>query len=571
VLFRSLSLPPEQGSSSSATRLREQQDAIQAQWLTTLRKELEAAQAQPEPALLDSLPKIIEALAELLEQRAKPRRDSELFERHAEARIIWTDYKADELVREYGILRKVLFSVLEAEQPLSTEERDLILDFIDQGLQIGSARFSEAQHFRERLEMQYLKLIELLVAESAEVGTSTGRLEHLLDVILQSLNAEAAAFFLSREHTLEVTLSAAAAKSRQLAELYRGALALSAASAAQNGHNPSVRCTEARELDPSAYESLQQLGVEWLVWVKVFARGRLPATLCLGFAQKHDLDPIETQLLELLGDRLALLLSGIQLQEQSRAALERARRESDMLEVERSRLDAERRQRDEVLAAISHDLKNPLYTAKLGAELIRRGTTPGSTERLADQILASIGRSDHMIHDLLDTQRIRAGKRLPLKLELFPMNDLVKQVVEDMQRVHGDRFRIDAEPNVSGYWSWDGMRRVLENLLTNAVKYSEPHSTISIWLRISHDDRMTLSVHNRGPALSTEEQTRIFQPFERAQSAKQSGKPGWGIGLTLVHGIVTAHGGSVEVDSTPDQGTTFTVINPMDSRQYQET
>jgi signal transduction histidine kinase len=81
---------------------------------------------------------------------------------------------------------------------------------------------------------------------------------------------------------------------------------------------------------------------------------------------------------------------------------------------------------------------------------------------------------------------------------------------------------------------------------------------------------MCLSVHNRGPRLSPEDQARIFLPFERSKSAESSGKQGWGIGLTLVRGIIDGHGGEVTVDSTEEGGTTFRVNNPMDSRRYQE-
>jgi signal transduction histidine kinase len=151
------------------------------------------------------------------------------------------------------------------------------------------------------------------------------------------------------------------------------------------------------------------------------------------------------------------------------------------------------------------------------------------------------------------------------------MDELVGEVVDDMKQAHGDRFVSDLQPNVLGYWSWDRMRRVIENLLTNAVKYSEAGTPVTISVRQRDGEKMVLSVHNQGPALSLEEQGRIFQPFERTKSAELGGKQGWGIGLTLVKGIVQSHGGDVKVESSPDGGTTFTVENPMDSRPYQQT
>jgi signal transduction histidine kinase len=557
-------------SNASAIRLRARRAAIQASWLERVRQELPALRDKPEDALVDNMPNIVDSLVESLEQSNITAWNRELFTRHADARLGWEDYSPDELMREYAILRKVLFSALETEASLPPNERDVILDFIDEGVQIGSTRFSEVQRFHERLEMQYLKLIEHLIAESAAAGVLEGGLERLLAIIRKDLRAEAAAFFLYGEQTLDVTLSAAAAKSRQLAELYRAALGMSTVTLSNAVRGEAVRLIDLDSLEPAAREGIEQLGVEWLVCVKILARDHLPGTLCLGFHEKRALDPAELHLLEVLGDRLALLLASVQLQEQSRAALERVGREHDLIEVERNRLEEERKNRDQLIAAISHDLKNPLSSAKLGAELIRKGqATPSATERLADQILRSISRSDRMIHDLLDAHRIRAGKPPSLQMVPYRMNDLVNEAVEEMRRLHGDRFVVQARSDVAGFWSWDGMRRVVENLLTNAVKYSTPGSTILVTLEIGAGNKMSLSVHNQGPALSVDEQTRIFLPFERGKSAEQSRQRGWGIGLTLVQGIVDAHGGSITVDSTPDHGTTFMINNPMDSRPYQ--
>jgi signal transduction histidine kinase len=443
--------------SSCAARLRQEREVIEDKWLQRVRREVPSAQDQPEPALRDNIPKIIEALAAALEHTNDSSFDKELFWRHAETRLDWSTYSAEELIREYGLLRKVLFSVLEEKAPLSAEERDKILDFIEAGIQVGSARFEEVQRLNDRLELQYLKLIEHLVAESGDVGESEARLERLLEVIQTDLGAEAAAFVLYHEDTLNVTLSSAAAKSKGLAEMYRAALSLSSAGALRPDEGEAVQMVAVAGLDALARAPLDELGIRWLVIVRVVSRGHVPGTLCLGFQDKRALDSREVHLLEVLGDRLALLLASLQLREQSHAALERVRLQTDMLEAERSRLDEERRRRDQLIAAISHDLKNPLSTARMGADLIRRGTgTPAATERLADQILKSISRSDQMVHDLLDSQQIRAGKRLTLDMVWYEMNDLLDAVVKEMSQLHGDRFVVIAQPNVGGFWSWEG-------------------------------------------------------------------------------------------------------------------
>lgn len=536
-----------------------------------VRRELVAAREQEEPALLDNIPRIIDALALALDGADDAATRQALFVLHAEARVDWSSYTSDEFLREYVLLRKAIFQVLEAHHPLSGAERDGILDFIDGAVQAGSARFTALQRVHELLELQYLKLIEHLVVESGKAGGLTAGLERLLDVILTGLGGEAAGFFLYREDTLEVTLGSASAASVPLVEAYRAAFALSAVRAQKLHEGDGAHVVRVKDLEPVARESLAQLGVELLVVVRISPRAHMPGTLCIGFRDNRVFDPVELRLLAALGDRVTLLLASLQLEEQSRVALERVRIQTDMLDAERNRLEDERRQRDEIIAAISHDLKNPLSTAKLGAELIRRGAaSPAMTERLANQILASIGRSDRMIVDLLDCQRIRAGKPLPMRMDWFRMHDLVSTVVEEMTRLHGDRFVVAGDPEVPGFWGWEGMRRAIENLLSNAVKYSAPDTPITIRIDVADGHRMRMSVHNEGPALSPEEQSRVFRPFERGSSALRSGQRGWGIGLTLVQGIVDAHGGEISVTSTPQGGTTFTIRNPMDSRPYQQ-
>ena len=133
----------------------------------------------------------------------------------------------------------------------------------------------------------------------------------------------------------------------------------------------------------------------------------------------------------------------------------------------------------------------------------------------------------------------------------------------------GSHFELHAGSSVVGYWSRDGMRRLLENLLSNAAKYGAPDTPIKVTVE-DHEGKMRLTVNNRGAPLSSTEQARILHPYERGENARRGGKSGWGIGLTLVRGITDAHGGSLRVVSSEDEGTTFIVENPMDSRPFLE-
>jgi signal transduction histidine kinase len=116
-------------------------------------------------------------------------------------------------------------------------------------------------------------------------------------------------------------------------------------------------------------------------------------------------------------------------------------------------------------------------------------------------------------------------------------------------------------------WSPDELRRSLWNLVTNALKYGAPATTVTIAIR-RVDDSAVISVHNEGEPIPAEEQPLLFEPFGRARRAEAGRVRGWGLGLTLVRGCVEAHGGRLELSSTAEGGTTFAMWLPLDARPF---
>jgi K+-sensing histidine kinase KdpD len=163
---------------------------------------------------------------------------------------------------------------------------------------------------------------------------------------------------------------------------------------------------------------------------------------------------------------------------------------------------------------------------------------------------------DQLIQNLLDASRISAGESLPINRVPCDVSALVRDIIADQTTVHGDRFVLEVLAEVNGLCDPAALRRTLENLLGNAIKYGAADSPVrvSVWER---DGQIGLAVHNRGTPIAPEEQLRIFQPYHRSQSG--AGAAGWGLGLTLVRGTAEAHGGAVRVDSSAEAGTTFTV------------
>lgn len=169
-----------------------------------------------------------------------------------------------------------------------------------------------------------------------------------------------------------------------------------------------------------------------------------------------------------------------------------------------------------------------------------------------------------MVRDLLDANRIHAGKRLPLKLAECDLAAIARAVDEELAAIHGKRFVVEGDAEVRGVWSEADLHRALWNLALNGVKYGATDRPITITIRATVEGA-NASVHNEGAPISVEQQEQLFQPFSRAHSSVMGGPRGWGLGLTLVHGCAEAHGGRVRVTSDDANGTTFTIELPRES------
>lgn len=231
-----------------------------------------------------------------------------------------------------------------------------------------------------------------------------------------------------------------------------------------------------------------------------------------------------------------------------------------------SALEEEQRLRERFTNMLTHDLKNPLSAAKMSAqiELRRRGRDP-SSEKALHRIEDSISRADKMINDLLDVNRIKAGEPLPLAISKCDLAAVLKGTLEEQALLHGDRFHLQGAESLEGYWAPDALRRVFENLLGNAAKYGSGDTPITVTASRA-GGKVLVEVHNFGGELSPADTKDLFTMFRRAKRAEASGKLGWGIGLTLVKGIVEAHGGRTWVESGRGRGTSFFVELPRDSR-----
>ena len=234
-------------------------------------------------------------------------------------------------------------------------------------------------------------------------------------------------------------------------------------------------------------------------------------------------------------------------------------------EEERAKHDAElaSTMMEKTLSLVSHDIRNPLTAIKLGVQLIHR--TPGQIEKhqpLLVRMMTSLEQADSLIQSLLDVSRIRAGRTLPLDFENCDLSAQIRNLVEDMSLLECDRLNYRSTESIWGAWGVSGIRRVIENLVTNAIKYGAPKTPIDIVLE-RRNDRAVLTVHNQGGEISTEEQRKLFDAFQRTLVSEKSNTRGWGLGLALVKGIAESHGGTVKVESNHHTGTSFILELPI--------
>ncbi len=172
-----------------------------------------------------------------------------------------------------------------------------------------------------------------------------------------------------------------------------------------------------------------------------------------------------------------------------------------------------------------------------------------------------MNRLTRMIHDLLDAGRVRAGEQLALQFGKCDLTEVAREVVAEMGVAHGDRFVLVSDANMRGNWGRDGVRRALDNLMGNAVKYGAPQGKITVTLR-RIDDQAEITVHNLGNPIAEKDIAGMFELYRRARSSEAGGQVGWGLGLTLVKGVADAHSGKIRVESSSEAGTSFILELP---------
>jgi signal transduction histidine kinase len=223
------------------------------------------------------------------------------------------------------------------------------------------------------------------------------------------------------------------------------------------------------------------------------------------------------------------------------------------------------------LAILGHDLRTPLGAISTSAmfmleldELEEPHRT--LTARIGDSAASAV----RMVGDLLDFTRSRLGGGIDIEPVDTNLGRVVRDVIDEVRAAYPDcRIEVDTRIDQRGLWDPARMRQALSNLIANAVQHGPQGATVTVTL-VGDDGNVGLTVHNRGAAIPPDQLHGIFNPMKNREAQRKAKARGptasLGLGLYIAERIVAAHGGHVDVQSSEEAGTTFTIRLPRNAR-----
>jgi signal transduction histidine kinase len=217
--------------------------------------------------------------------------------------------------------------------------------------------------------------------------------------------------------------------------------------------------------------------------------------------------------------------------------------------------------RDQFIGILSHDLRTPLGAVTAGAALLAvPEDNPERRGRVATRIMNSAKRMERMIRDLLDLTRTRLGGSIPLRRRSVSLHQVCEDAVAEVGAGDPDAaVRLLVTEDLRGEWDPDRLTQVVANLVGNAIQHG--NGTAITLTGQERGDSVTLAVHNQGPPIPSAVLPFVFEPLARGRT-EEGASQSIGLGLFIARAIVSAHGGDIEVSSSADAGTTFTIRLP---------
>jgi PAS domain S-box-containing protein len=290
---------------------------------------------------------------------------------------------------------------------------------------------------------------------------------------------------------------------------------------------------------------IRGFGVQAYCCHPLMAQGRLLGTLSFGSRARPTFRDEEVEVMQAVSNLVAMAMA--------RLRMEQALREAD-------------RRKDEFLATLAHELRNPLAPIRSGLQILKSEAAGPKAARVQEIMARQLDHVVRLVDDLMEVSRIRSGK-IALRLELVDLSTVIRQAVESSQPfldANGVALSV-ATPDTPLYIEGDPVRlaQVVSNLLNNAGKYTEPGGRVEITLN-RLDGWATLSVADTGVGIPSDMLPHVFDLFAQVDRNLGRAQGGLGIGLALVRKLVALHGGEVDAQSEGQgRGSRFTVRLPL--------
>ncbi|MFL5805062.1 MAG: ATP-binding protein [Roseiflexaceae bacterium] len=301
-------------------------------------------------------------------------------------------------------------------------------------------------------------------------------------------------------------------------------------------------------------EMAKQRGAVSLLILPLIIRNQIVGTIGLDAIERREFSAEEIALAETVATAAGRALENAYLYAEIQHELN-----------ERKRIE---RLKDEFVATVSHELRTPLTSIRGALGLIAGGVTgeiPAQTMAMIEIARTNSERLLRLINDFLDIEKIEAGK---MAFTLWPLQimPLVEQAIA-ANRAYGEQFGVifvleHVAPGATIATDSDRLMQVLNNLLSNAAKFSPPGGTVYVAVAC-REGTLRIGVRDRGPGIPAEFRSRIFQKFAQADSSDTRQKGGTGLGLSIAKAIVERLGGQIGYETELSVGTTFYVDLPL--------
>jgi signal transduction histidine kinase/putative methionine-R-sulfoxide reductase with GAF domain/ActR/RegA family two-component response regulator len=441
----------------------------------------------------------------------------------------------------------------------SEREIGLLQSFADQAaIAIANAQAQEAlARQAERLRILH-EIDRALIAEQAPAAIAEAvvrPLRELLDVPRVIVN-------LFDLETGQVEWLAAAGRHRvRLGPGVRYSIELAGDLEALRRGEPQIIDIRALPPSPEA-EAMLAAGLNVYMVVPMSAGGELVGSISVCDAA-GPFPPERVSIAQEVATQLAIAIAQARLHERVRrqaAELEqRVEERTRELSAATAEADHANRAKSEFLSRMSHELRTPLNAILGFAQLLEMGTLSTRQSESVEHILRAGRHLLGLINEVLDISRIEAG-RLQLSLEPVPVRETLAQAVQLVQPAAtalAVSVRADAiDEGLHVLADRQRLQQVFLNLLSNAIKYNRPRGTVRVTCAPKGDDRLRISVTDTGEGIAADKLPRLFTPFDRL-GAEAGGVEGTGLGLALSKSLVEAMGGTLQVESEPGAGSTF--------------